>query len=366
MKLSIEERDRRWSAIRAMMEEKDYSVLIAASNAMWTGHVRYFSNYPPHFGYAYVVFPKDGTPTQFVFSKIQEQVASKRWIADTRQSSNYAETIVKRVKECQYTNGRIGLVGVENISFVNYEYLKKELSDATFVNATRDIFNLRMIKSEEEQSIARECARITDRLFARVKEVAKAGMREFDVYAEMDYFMRKEGVESAFNLITSGPYPVAPFLSPSERVVQGEDSLLLELTPRYEGYYTQLTGYVHIGAPNSRMKRFLEVGFGAQKAGLELLKPGNRAKDVALAMKKVVEEAGYSYPYRGGHAMGHDLDEPPAVVPEDETLLKPGMIVVIHPCLMEANGEGVFIGDSYLITQTGWERLNTTFSDMQS
>ncbi len=365
MKLSTQERDRRWTAVRAMMEEKNFSVLIAASNAMWTGHVRYLSNYPPHFGYAYVIFPKDGAPTQFVFSKIQEQVASKRWIADTRQSSNYAEAIVKRVKECPYKEGRIGLVGVENMSFVNYEYFKKELPGATFVNATRDIFDLRMIKSEEEQQIARECARITDRLFARVKEVAKPGMREFDIYAEMDFFMRKEGVESAFNLITSGRYPVAPFLSPSERVIQGDDSLLLELTPRYEGFYTQLTGYLHMGEPDSKMKRFLEIGFAAQKAGLKILKPGIRASDVALAMKKVTEEAGYSYPYRGGHSMGHDLDEAPAVVPEDETVVKAGMLLVIHPCVMDANGDGVFIGDSYLITETGWDRLNTSFSAMQ-
>jgi hypothetical protein len=35
---------------------------------------------------------------------------------------------------------------------------------------------------------------------------------------------------------------------------------------------------------------------------------------------------------------------------------------VIHPCVMDKNGEGVFCGDSYLVTETGWERLNTTFS----
>jgi Xaa-Pro aminopeptidase len=89
------------------------------------------------------------------------------------------------------------------------------------------------------------------------------------------------------------------------------------------------------------------------------MKPGNRASDVAKAMKELVEKAGYSYPYRGGHGMGHDLDEPPAIVPEDDTTLRSGMTLVIHPCVMDKNGEGVFLGDSYLITDTGWERLNT-------
>jgi len=359
MALSLNERDRRYQAIRAMMDEKGFSILVVASNAMWTGHVRYFSSYPPHFGYAYVVFPRREAPTQFVFSKIQEQVAKGRWIEDSRQSSNYREDIAKRIKELDYKGKKIGLVGVENISFTILDYLKKELPSVTFVDATKEIFNLRMIKSAEEQALARECARIADQLYGRVKEVTKVGINEFDIYAEMDYFMRKKGIESAFNLIGSGRFPVAPFLSPSKRVLVPEDNLLVELTPRYEGYYTQLTVLVHLAEPNQRMKEFINIELAAQKEGLKLMKPGNRASDVARAMKDFIEKTGYSYPYRGGHGMGHDLDEPPAIVLEDDTLLRPGMTIVIHPCVMDKNGEGVFIGDSYLITETGWERLNT-------
>jgi Xaa-Pro aminopeptidase len=362
MTLSLNERDRRYGAIRTMMEEKKFSILLIASNAALTGNVRYFSNYPPHYGYAYIVFPKDGTPTQFVFSKIQEQVAKKRWIEDSRQASNYPEAIVKRTKELDYKGKRIGLVGVENISFEIFEHLKKELPSVTFVNATREISDLRMVKSEEEQILVRQCAQITDQLFSRVKEVTRVGVSEFDISAEMDYFIRKKQVESAFNLIASGRFPIAPFISPSKRVLGPKDSLLVELTPRYEGYYTQLTGVISLETPSQKMKEFLSIAFDAQKAGLHMMKPGNRAGDVAKAMKDFIEKAGYTYPYRGGHGMGHDLDEPPAIVAEDETIFRAGMAIVVHPCVMDKNGEGVFIGDSYFVTETGWERLNTTFS----
>ncbi len=360
MKLTLQERDRRHKAIRNMMKENNLSILVVASNAMWTGHVRYFSNYPPHFGYSYVVFPLDGAPTIFVFSGIQERVAAQRWISDARQSSNYPADIVKRIKELDHKGKRVGLVGVENISFTIYEYLKKELGDSEFVNAGKEIFDLRMIKSPEEQALSRECARITDGLCARVKEVAKPGMSEFDVYAEMDYFMRKQGVETAFNLIGTGAYPVAPFLAPSGRVLNKGESLIVELTPRYEGYYTQLTVVIPLSEPTPKMKTFLETGVGAQQKGVALLKPGNRACDVANAMKAHVEAAGFAYPYRGGHSMGHDLDEPPAIVPQDETVLQPGMTIVIHPCVMDTNGDGVFIGDTYLVTEKGNEPLNHT------
>ncbi len=360
MKLTVQERDRRHKAIRKMMEEKDLSILVVASNAMWTGHVRYLSNYPPHFGYSYVVFPREGEPTIFVFSGIQERVAAGRWIRDARQSSNYSADIVSRIKELDYNGKRIGLVGVENISFTIYEYLKKELPSVTFVNANKEIFDLRMVKSAEEQALARECARITDGLYKRIKEVAKVGMSEFDIYAEMDYFMRKQGVETAFNLIGTGTYPVAPFLAPSGRVLQKGESLIVELTPRFEGYYTQLTVVTPLAEPTPKMKEFLDVGVAAQQKGVAMLKPGNKASDVANVMKEYIEKAGFAYPYRGGHSMGHDLDEPPAIVPQDGTVLRPGMTIVVHPCVMDRNGDGVFIGDTYLVTETGNEPLNHT------
>ena len=360
MKLTEQERTRRYQAIREMMEQRDFSILIAASNAMWTGHVRYFSNYPPHFGYSYVVFPRDGEPTIFVFSGIQQKVASQRWISDARQTSNHPQDIVKRIKELDFRGRRIGLVGVENISFPIYEHMKKELPETTFVNANREIFDLRMIKSPEEQAIARECARLTDGLYDKIKEVTKVGMSEFDIYAEMDYYMRKQGVEVAFNLIGTGAYPVAPFLTPSGRTIQVGESLLVELTPRYEGYYTQLTVVTPMGEPTPKMRRFLGIGVAALQAGRALLKPGNRACDVSNAMQGLIEKEGFRYPYRGGHSMGHDLDEPPAIVASDQTMLQPGMTIVVHPSVMDEDGDGVFLGSSYLITETGAESLNQT------
>ena len=361
MPVSFNERERRYRAVRTMMEEKGLSVLVVASNAMWTGHVRYFSNYAPTYGYIYLVFPGEGDPTQFVFTKGMAQIASKGWVSDTRQVFNYPNAITQRIKELGYEKKRIGLVGTENISFEFYDYLKGELSSASFINATREIFNLRMIKSEEEQSFVRQSARIADHTFARIKEIAQAGLRESDIYAEMNASMWREGVESIFSPMGSGHFPMSLSLSPSDRVLSPKDSLLIEITPRFQGYYSQLTVAHPLQAPSPKMGKFLDTAFAAQKAGLDVMKPGNRAGDVARAMKDVVERSGYLFPFRGGHSMGHDLDEPPAIVSEDETILKPGMTIVVHPSVMDEKGDGVFIGDSYLVNDTGWERLNKVF-----
>jgi len=113
MTLSLDERDRRYRAIKNMMEERDLSILVVAASAMSFGHGRYFSEYFPHSAYAYVIFPKEGSPTQFVHSKIQQQVAATKWIKDSRFGSDYPDVVTERIREFDWKNKRIGLVGVD-------------------------------------------------------------------------------------------------------------------------------------------------------------------------------------------------------------------------------------------------------------
>lgn len=360
MTLSFKERDRRYKAVRTMMEGKKLSVLVVASNAMWTGHVRYLSNFFPAYGYFYLVFPKEGNATQYVGAKNSELVASREgWVKDTRTAPNVGEALVKRIREVGGEDG-VGLVGVENIAFKVYEYLRKELPSATFVDVTQDIFNLRMVKSEEEIAIVRECARLNGQLFEEVKEVAKAGTNERDVYAHINDFVWKAGVEHMFHLIASGPYPMSARIWPADRVLVPEDSVFVELTPRLDGYYTQICVTHPVAEPPAKMKKLLDAAAAALHAGAAAMKPGNCTGDVARAMQEVIEKAGYTMPFRPGHSMGHELDEPPGVVAGGATVFKTGMTIVLHPSMMDANGDGVFAGDSYLITDTGWERLTTT------
>jgi len=364
--LTQNERDRRYKLIRAMMKKNDLAALIVSSNASYPGHVRYFSNYRPHSGYAYVVFPYSGKPTIFVRSGIQQQVAAQRWIQDSIYSPNPAEAIEKRLKKLNCHNKKIGIVGSENFSYKIYNHLIQAFPSVSFIDATKEIFNIRMIKSDEELGIARRCALLTDRLFDHVKDITRAGMKENDVYAEIEFFMRKRGIENSFNLITSGLFPIAPYVVPSSRVLRQKDILMLELTPQYQGFYTQLTLPHPITKFTTKMKKFMEIALTALDAGLDNLKPGNTASSVEVAMKKVIAKAGYHMPYRGGHSLGHEHAEPPVLTIGDETILKPGMTLVVHPSVTNKNNEGVFLGDTYIVTETGWERLHTSLDVYKS
>jgi Xaa-Pro aminopeptidase len=249
---------------------------------------------------------------------------------------------------------------VENIAFKIYEYVRRELPSATFLDVTQDIVNLRMVKSEEEIGTVRECARLNLQLFDEVKRVAKPGVNERDVYAHINNFVSKAGVEHMFHLIASGPYPVSARIWPVNRVLSPQDSVFLELSPRLDGYYTQICVTHPVAEPPDKMKKLLDTAAAALQDGSAAMKPGNCTGDAARAMQGTIEKAGYIMPFRPGHSMGHELDEPPGVVADGTTVFKPGMTIVLHPSVMDENGDGVFAGDSYLITEAGWERLTTT------
>ena len=59
-----------------------------------------------------------------------------------------------------------------------------------------------------------------------------------------------------------------------------------------------------------------------------------------------------------GHGLGLDLVERPRVEPSEDTILAPGMVIVVHPQLVLPAGKGtIWLADTYLVTDSGAESL---------
>ena len=83
--------------------------------------------------------------------------------------------------------------------------------------------------------------------------------------------------------------------------------------------------------------------------------------DIYRVINKAVQDGGYRAPWRPGHAIGLDLIDFWSVTDSNTTILEPGMTLAIHPNVLlvpELEGNGVGMGYTYLITDTGSERLS--------
>jgi Xaa-Pro aminopeptidase len=138
----------------------------------------------------------------------------------------------------------------------------------------------------------------------------------------------------------------------------------MEITPRYEGYWTQLVRTVNVGRSNRDLEKIHRVCLGALKKSLGVMKPGKRVKDVVLAMEEPVKEAGYLLKPPIGHICGVDLLEA-RVSQQNETVLEPGMAVIIHPTVFTPDGKRSFFwGETYLVGPDGFERLHRSTDEL--
>ncbi len=108
--------------------------------------------------------------------------------------------------------------------------------------------------------------------------------------------------------------------------------------------------------PEAEVARVYDVAVTSQRAALEALRPGVTAETVHAAYAEVIAEAGFDYPFRCGRATGFSFLERPQLVTGDTTVLAPGMVLAVDGSV-SVEGFRAQVGDSVVITDTGWEPL---------
>ncbi len=232
------------------------------------------------------------------------------------------------------------------------------------VSATADVEELRRIKTPEEIAWLREAARLADLGYQCFADTVEVGIREYELVAEVEGFLKSNGAEDNFMLIASGGTEVVGMKPPTDRKLQRGDSVITELTPCVNGYYAQICRTVVLGPPSSAQLESFAIFHEAQQAAQDLIKPGIRASDAARVQNDVFRRYGYGdytgakYTRVRGHCLGLFPDETPHILEDVDYVLQENMVVIAHPnTYLPLAGYMVF-GDSMLITESGNERLN--------
>lgn len=357
MALTLKERDRRIERVRREMRQQGLAALVVCGSTSRKGHFQYLTNYNIPIDYCYMVLPLDEGPRLFVFTPNQARIAPERsWVSDARFSPDYGASIAERLREIGAADRTVGVVGMEVMSARTYQTIVEHLPSVKLVDAGEIVVEARTIKSDEEVGLIREAAVLADGACLAGRSAAREGAWDYEVLAEVDYFLKRRGAIEAFNLATTDQFPAFPYL-PVGNVLKSGEAVLMEITPRYQGYYAQLTTGATVGVPNAEREKMVRVAREALDKGIEVLRPGTRASDVDAAMRAVVEGAGYTMPQRAGHGVGLEVDERPVLIPSNPTPLQPGMTVVVHPSVVVPERGGVFLGGTFLLTPGGHEQL---------
>ena len=234
------------------------------------------------------------------------------------------------------------------------------------VSATFAVEEIRRVKTPREMELMRKAAQLADRGYQQFAKTIAAGMKEYELVAEVEAFLKSNGAEDNFMLIASGGTEVTGMKPPTERRFQWGDSVTTELTPQVDGYWAQICRTLVLGEPSAQQRESFAIFSEAQKAAQDFLRPGVDISDLARVQNDVFRKYGYGdytgpkYTRVRGHGLGLHCDENPWILEDVHYTVKEGMVLIAHPnTYLPLSGYMVF-GDSLLVTANGCTPLNHT------
>ena len=368
MAFSGTELKRRRKAIHRILETRELRALIlfgdtnVGSDVL--GDFRYYVDNRTIAGRQVAMLFPQREPVLLVGSAIQRQAAERRSsIGDCRLSDNMLADMVKLLKEQNVLNGRVG-VNFEVLPVNWYHSLRQELPEIDWVETHGDILSIRLHHVPEEADLFRKCAALGDGSYEAALKTIRPGISEYEIAAAIEASARTQGAEQHFTLVGSGKFTLGdqnglplPY-SPSMRRVEKGDSVVMEISPCLEGYWTQIVRTVNVGSPNADLEKLYRVSRDAIKKALEVFKPGRTIRDLVAAMDAHIKSCGYLPEPPYGHVCGVDLIDA-RVSPQNGQVLEPGTAVILHPTVFTPDHKNSFFwGETYLVTDDGCELLH--------
>ena len=224
---------------------------------------------------------------------------------------------------------------------------------------------LREVKDEAEQDAMRAAAALGCRLFEGVLEHIVPGATEMEIAMALEYMARLAGAESMSfeSIVAGGARSALPHARASNARLPRRGFVMLDFGVLLDGYCSDMTRMVHLGAARAEERRVYEAVLEAQEAGVAAVRAGVETTAVDEAARSVLRRLGYEkeFVHSTGHGVGMNIHEAPGLGKPVEGVspsrLKEGMVVTIEPGVYLPEKFGVRIEDTVLVTAGGCEIL---------
>jgi Xaa-Pro aminopeptidase len=208
------------------------------------------------------------------------------------------------------------------------------------------------------------------RAFEQTIARVRPGMSERDLASELEYRMRRLGAEkpSFETIVASGVRSALPHAHPTAARLTPGDLVVVDMGAFQDGYASDMTRMLSVGAPNAKGKRMYRAVLEAQLAAIDAVRPGVTTVSVDRAARRVLAGHGldHCFIHSTGHGLGLEIHEPPRLGKRDRRRLCPGMAITIEPGAYIDGFGGVRIEDTVVVTESGCEILTPTPKDLHT
>ncbi len=271
------------------------------------------------------------------------------------------EDLTKKLAE-QIRSKKLKKLGFDAMSIQMHKTLSAALKkNSKLENKGELVWNLRRVKDEEELRRMRKAAELTVKGMQTAHETIKAGLREYEVAAEIEYAMRTRGSYGvAFETIAvSGPRSAYPHGGCGERKLRNGDIVVVDIGAVYKNYRGDMTRTFIVGKPSTKQKKIHVVVREAQEKAFQKIREGAKASEVDRVARRSIEKGGYGeYFVHGlGHGIGLEVHEQPTLNSTSKDVLKAGNVVTDEPGIYLVGFGGFRVEDTVVVRKDGAERL---------
>lgn len=275
-----------------------------------------------------------------------------------RTQSDLEEELKKLVP----STATIGLNHAE-ITHATYERLGKTLPTAKWVDVSAAVRKSRQTKDAVEIERLTQAGAIGSKVALEIPGLLAEGLVERSLATEMNHRMMGYGADgpSFSTIVGFGPNSAEPHYFAGERKLKSGDSIVCDFGAYYARYASDITRSFHFGTRDDELKRVHDTVEAAQKAALDIIRPGVPSKDVHLAAQHVIDAS----PWKGrfthglGHSIGLRVHDGWGMNERAEDSLEEGMVITVEPGIYLTGHGGVRIEDDILVTHTGYRFLTT-------
>lgn len=349
MSFPVSEYQDRLQRAQRRMGAADLDALLLTTEA----DIRYFSGFLTRFWESpsrpwFLILPAAGNPVA-VIPAIGSALMARTWIRDIRSwpsplpGDDGVSLLADTLTELLGPKARVGVpMGPETylrMPLTDWEQLRAR-SGLTFTHGARIVADLRAIKSDAEISLIRAACAVADRAFGRVPEVARAGVPLNRVFRDFQRLCLEEGADFVPYLAgAAGPGGYEDVISPAgpEPLCRG-DVLMLDTGLTRAGYFCDFDRNFSLGPAPAPVRSAHAALVAAVHEAAEAARPGQTAAGLHRILASHLASHGNPGGGRLGHGLGMQLTEGLSLIPDDHTVLQPGMVITLEPSIELAPG----------------------------
>ena len=351
--IAIEFRQRREAAV-AVATERNLNGLLVCSRGGGTldryANVMYLTNFYTPFpfipdrrpfwsarAHSFLLLPIDGIPALLV--DVPYQQTPETGDVDIVVANDMVEALVRELQGRGLGKGSIGLVGIDTIPWSTVGHLEADLPDVIWSPADDILDDLRRLKSPSEIELLKQASEIGSRAVDAMLDAAHPGATHADVVRVGQDVLVPAGAILQNSFMASGSGGKQPTEVRSNFPTYGATEPLAEgqwfqigLSGVQHGYYFDMARSTPIGPASPEQVDAFEAAIACVQAGVDAVRPGVSAAAIAEAGRARLEELGYALggSFSGlGHGIGLGWDVP-WLMPGDETVLEPGMVLCVE------------------------------------